>query len=217
MRCSKNGGSTHHNYELDVELACGSQTPEKSFIRIFETKAGETIRHRCRECILIRHWDRQEVDHGPLQFVWIEFRLMIGLVNNELLETEGRNRSCWPPLDRWRSHRRGWPEIIIWITSRGSRGGWVEVVARIRVGHFEILSLTFLSATFILLRSEFALWERVPPWPTIVANALYFPFWTIHRVARKQCWSKAQERHCTNRLYPEINQSRVQTFNFVIS
>jgi hypothetical protein len=38
---------------------------------------------------------------------------------------------------------------------------------------------------------------------SIVANALYFPFWTIHWVARikaKQCWSKAQERHCANRL-----------------
>jgi hypothetical protein len=89
-------GSTHNKSELDAGLANCSQTLEKSILRIFETKAAETILHRCRdsECSLIRLWDRQEVDDGPFQYVWIDYRVMIGLVNNELLETEGRNRSC---------------------------------------------------------------------------------------------------------------------------
>jgi hypothetical protein len=86
--------STHHNDELDVVLAFGSHTLENSLVRTSETKAAETIRHSCRACIFIRQWDRQEVDHEPLQFVWIEIRAMIGLVNKELLETEGRNSRC---------------------------------------------------------------------------------------------------------------------------
>ena len=80
-----------------MALACVSQTLEKSFLRIFETKAVETITHRCCECILIRHWNRQEVDDGPFPLVWIQIFITIEYIitiGYELLETERRNRSC---------------------------------------------------------------------------------------------------------------------------
>lgn len=106
-------------------FASTSQTLEKSFLRIVETKASETIAQWCSECTLIFiYLDRSKVDDtSRAPFSQIERRdIFVGWGDDGLFETVARNgRRChWS--GRWRSQRKDWRVLVARVSRL--KGRW---------------------------------------------------------------------------------------------